>query len=108
MGSAGIRLSEMVPLARLAEELTGQAVPDHHPITGRRVFEAVGSDEYVQEYKYDSLIHCSVTRRSSATRARPWVSHETGPSRCVDVLDGLGIAVSEPAEVTEILSRAKI
>jgi isopropylmalate/homocitrate/citramalate synthase len=103
----GIRLSAMVPLARFAEELTGQALPDHHPLTGRRVFEAVGSDEYVQEYKYDSLIHCCVDPSLVGNARAPVLSHETGPFTMWDVLDVLGIAVSEPAEVNEILKRAK-
>jgi isopropylmalate/homocitrate/citramalate synthase len=102
-----VALDRLVPLARLAEELTGQRLADHHPITGRRVFEGAGSDEYVQEYKYDLLMHCSLSPELVGNVREPSIAKDTGPFTMWDRLDAAGVELEDRAMVERILVACK-
>jgi isopropylmalate/homocitrate/citramalate synthase len=104
----GVTLDQLVPLARLAESITRQPISDHHPITGRRVFESAGSDEYVQEYKYDPLIHCALNPSVVGASRSPAISHETGPFTMWDKLDEVGVAVDSSEDVEDILALCQL
>jgi len=103
----GVALDRLVPLARLAEDLTGQRLADHHPITGRKVFEAAGGDEYVQEYKYDVLIHCALAPELVGNVREASIARDTGPLTMWDRLDAAGVEVTNPATVEQILVESK-
>lgn len=103
----GIALDRLTPLARLAEELTGHEVTERHPITGRRVFESAGSDEYAQEYKYDPVIHCALNAEVVGNKREIALSPQTGPFTMYDKLVELGIDPPDQAAVEEILRRCK-
>lgn len=102
-----VELERLVPLARLAEELTGHPLPERHPITGRRVFESAGSDEYVQEYKYDPVIHCALNAEVVGNKREIALSPQTGPFTMYDKLTELGIDPPDARAVEEILRLCK-
>jgi isopropylmalate/homocitrate/citramalate synthase len=103
----GVDLSQMVPLARLAESMLKRDRPGDWPLTGTRVFDyGDGADEYAQELKVDPLIHMSLDPAVVGNERHLRIAVTSGPFTMWDKLEELGIHV--PKELVEpILSACK-
>ncbi|MEU6350429.1 hypothetical protein ABZ896_14010 [Streptomyces sp. NPDC047072] len=103
----GIRTERLTELARTGQELTGYHTAWNHPVTGTHAFCWGGLDFITQEAAIDPLLHNCVEPESVGNvRAVPFTP-DSGPYTLADRLTDLGIAGFGPAEVDEILVRAR-
>ena len=102
--NTGIDLGRMMHIAKLGEKLTRIPIPWCEPVLGSGVLEASGGDEYLQESKFDPLIHCALDEHLfGATRVRK-LGVSTGPLGMWDKLKELGLHV--PKEQVEPIRQA--
>ena len=87
----GIDLSRMMHIARLGEKFTGVPLPWSEPVLGSGSLEASGADEYLQEAKFDPLIHCALEPHLVGAEHVRKLGASTGPMGMRDKLLELGL-----------------
>jgi isopropylmalate/homocitrate/citramalate synthase len=103
----GIRTERLTALARAGEALTGYHLAWNHPVTGANAFSWGGMDIVTQETAVDPLLHNCLEPTLVGNERRIPFTPDSGPYTLADKLERLGIDDLTPAQVGEVLLRAR-
>ncbi|MFT4083474.1 MAG: hypothetical protein QM638_12900, partial [Nocardioides sp.] len=105
----GIDTTQLAPLARAGEELTGYHVAWNHPVTGKEAFNWGGMDIITQEVAVDPLLHNCLEPTLVGNERRVPFTPFSGPYTLADKLAALGIdADRDRIEATLAAARAEL
>jgi len=103
----GIRTERLTALARAGEALTGYHLAWNHPVTGANAFSWGGMDIVTQETAVDPLLHNCLEPTLVGNERRIPFTPDSGPYTLADKLERLGIDDLTPAQVGEVLLKAR-